>query len=83
MYLLGDYDFVVTHFRVAEELGNQMTQNELAQRAGIHFVTVNRLCKNTTKQVSLETLDRISKVLGCKPGDLLERKPERRRLKKR
>ena len=74
---------MVTRFRVADELGDQMTQNELAQRAGVHFVTVNRLCKNATKQVSLETLDRISKVLGCKPGDLLERKRVRRRLKNR
>ncbi len=74
---------MVTRFRVADELGDQMTQNELAQRAGVHFVTVNRLCKNATKQVSLETLDRISKVLRCKPGDLLERERERRRPKKR
>ena len=74
---------MVTQFRLAEELGDQMTQAELARQADVAFATVNRLCTNYTKQVSLETLDRISKVLGCKPGDLLERKPERRRPKKR
>lgn len=70
---------MVTQFRLAEELGDQMTQAELAHQADVAFATVNRLCTNYTKQVSLETLDRISKVLGCKPGDLLERKPERGR----
>ena len=74
---------MVTRFRLKKELGDQMSQSELARRAGLSFATVNRLCTNATKQVSLETLDRISKVLGCKPGELLERKPERRRPKKR
>lgn len=74
---------MVTRFRLAEELGDQMTQAELARQADVAFATVNRLCTNYTKQVSLETLDRISKVLGCQPGILLEQKPERKRSKKR
>ena len=69
---------MATRFRLAEELGDQMTQNELAQRAGLHFATVSRLCTNVTAQVSLETLDRISTVLGCEPGDLIERAPRKR-----
>jgi DNA-binding Xre family transcriptional regulator len=70
---------MTTRFRLAEELGDQMTQYELAQRAGLHFATVNRLCTNHTAQVSLETLDRISTVLGVEPGDLIERERKRRR----
>ena len=70
---------MATRFRLAEELGDRMTQGELAQQAGLHFTTVNRLCTNYTAQVSLETLDRISTVLGCEPGDLIERKSKRRR----
>lgn len=70
---------MATQFRLAEELGDRMTQGELAQQAGLHFTTVNRLCTNYTVQVSLETLDRISTVLGCDPGDLIERKRKRSR----
>ena len=70
---------MATRFRLAEELGDRMTQGELAQQAGLHFTTVNRLCTNYTAQGSRETLDRISTVLGCEPGDLIERKSKRRR----
>ena len=64
---------MATVFRLAEELGDQMSQYELAQRAGLHISTVSRLCLNTTAQVSLESLDRISTVLGVEPGALVER----------
>ncbi len=70
---------MVTQFRLDDELGDLMTQVELAQRAGLSFATVNRLCTNHTAQVSLDTLDRISTVLGCEPGDLIERVRKRRR----
>ncbi len=69
---------MVTRFRLDDELGDQMTQVELAQRAGLSFATVNRLCTNHTAQVSLETLDRVSTVLGCEPGNLIERTPRKR-----
>ncbi len=74
---------MATQFRVEEELGERMTQNELARLADVHYVTVNRLCRNATTRVDLETLDRVSEVLGCEPGDLLERTPEKRKSKKR
>ena len=64
-------------------MGERMTQNELARLADVHYVTVNRLCRNATTRVDLETLDRVSEVLGCEPGDLLERTPEKRKSKKR
>ena len=70
---------MVTRFRVAEELGDSMTQGELARLADVHFVTVNRLCTNATSRVDLATLDKLSSVLGCEPGDLLERTKKKRR----
>ena len=70
---------MATRFRLAEELGSQMTQTELARLADVAIATVNRMCTNFTAQVSLESLDRISTVLGCEPGDLIERKRKRRR----
>ncbi len=68
-----------TRFRLREELGGQMSQSALAQQAGVHIATVSRMCLNTTAQVSLTTLDKLSAVLGCEPGDLIERKKKRRR----
>ncbi len=70
---------MATRFRLAEELGGQMTQAELARLADVAIATVNRMCTNFTAQVSLESLDRISTVLGCEPGNLIERKRKRRK----
>jgi putative transcriptional regulator len=55
-----------------------MSQSELARRSGISFQTINGMVGNRTAQVSLKTLDALSKALGCEPGDLLEREPKRR-----
>lgn len=51
-----------------------MSQSELARRAGIHFTTVSRLCRNASAQVSLNTLARIAAVLNVEPGDLIRTK---------
>ena len=64
---------MATRFRLREELDDQMSQSELAREAGVSFATVNRLCTNATTRVDLDTLDRLSEVLGCEPGDLIER----------
>ena len=50
-----------------------MSQSELARRSGISIVTVNKIAQNRSNQVSLKTLDALSVVLKCKPGDLVER----------
>lgn len=56
-----------------------ISQLEVARRSGVSVVTVNAIAKNRTKQVSLNTLDKIcgalTKLLGRKvePGELLER----------
>ena len=47
-----------TRFRLVDELGDRMSQSELARQAGLAFATVNRRCTNSTAQVSLETLDK-------------------------
>jgi DNA-binding Xre family transcriptional regulator len=56
-----------------------MSQSELARRSDVSLVTVNAIANNRTKQVQLETLDALSRVLGVEPGDLLERTPTKRR----
>lgn len=56
-----------------------MSQNELARRSGVSLVTVNKIAQNRSNQVALKTLDALSKVLGCEPGDLIEREARRRK----
>lgn len=68
---------VATRFRLSEILEQVgMTQTELARRSGVSQVTVNGLARNRTSRVDLATLDALSAVLGCEPGDLIEREPE-------
>ena len=60
-----------TRFQLREYLEEaEIGQSELARKSGVSFATVNRLCQNTTSQVSLETLDRLAKALS----DVLKRK---------
>ena len=62
-------------FRLEEVLADrEMSQTELARQSGVSLVTVNAMKQNRTKQVSLQTLDKICGVLKCEPGELLERK---------
>ena len=70
---------MMTRFRLKEELGEQMSQSELARQSGVHYVTVNKICQNLTTRVDLATLDALSAALGVEPGDLIERKKKRRR----
>jgi putative transcriptional regulator len=60
-----------------EEAG--LSQSELARKSGVSYPTINGLVGNKSTRVDLSTLDAISRVLGCEPGDLLEREPNRRR----
>ena len=69
-----------TKFRLRELLEKlDLSQTDLARRAGVSFATINRMCTNATSQVSLETLDRVASALGVEPGDLIikERKGKR------
>ena len=74
---------MATRFRLDDALGDRLTQAELARQAGVAAATVNRMCTNFTAQVSLETLDRISTVLGCEPGDLIARVKGRGKRRRR
>lgn len=54
-----------------------ISQSELARLAGVSFPTVNAMCQNRTKAVSLLTLDKIAGALKVQPGALFERKGRR------
>lgn len=70
---------MATRFRLRELLAAaDMNQSELARRSGVSLVTINAMATQRTTRVDLSTLDAISKVLGCEPGDLLEREKKRR-----
>ena len=63
---------MAARFRLAELLEERgMSQSELARRSGITFATVNAMARNRTDGVKLETLDRLARVLGVEPGDLI------------
>ena len=67
-------------FRLKQLLDDAgMNQSELERLSGVSYVTINRMVGNKTAQVSLKTLDALSKALGREPGDLLEREPKPRR----
>jgi len=69
---------MAARFRLAKLIEDAgISQRELAQRAEVSPTTVNRMAKNLTAQVSLNTLDALSRELGCEPGDLIERVPQK------
>ena len=49
-----------------------MTQKELAERTGIRPPTVSAICVGSVKQLPIEALNKICKVLDCQPADLME-----------
>ena len=65
---------MAARFRLAELLERGgLTQTELARRSGVSLVTINAIANNRTAQVKLDTLDKLARVLGVEPGELLER----------
>ena len=69
-------------FRLHELLKKAgMSQGELSRRSDLSMSTVNRIATNKTERVALATLDKLSKTLGCEPGDLFayESKQSKRR----
>lgn len=64
----------VTRFQLRElleEIG--MSQSELSRQSGVSFATINRMCTNATRQVSLDTLERLARALNREPTDLIGR----------
>ena len=50
----------------------EMTQKELAERAGIRPPTISAICTGTIKHLPVDVLEKICDVLDCQPGDIIE-----------
>lgn len=51
-------------------LSCHMTQEELAQKAGISRATISSLENGTAKTTTVDTLTKLAKALGVAPGEL-------------
>ncbi len=51
-----------------------LTQVELARKVGVRQATISRLETEESRRIELDVLDRLLRVLRCKPNDLLLRK---------
>ncbi len=64
---------VPVKFRLRELLEEAgISQSDAARQSGRSFATINRLCTNATRQVHLDALEQLAKLLKVQPGDLLE-----------
>ncbi|MBR4204057.1 MAG: helix-turn-helix transcriptional regulator [Clostridia bacterium] len=50
----------------------KMSLTELSEKVGITQANLSILKNGRAKAVRFDTLDRICRVLGCQPGDILE-----------
>ena len=50
----------------------KMSLTELSEQVGITMANLSILKNGRAKAVRFETLDKICRVLGCQPGDILE-----------
>jgi len=50
----------------------EMTQKELAEKTGIRPPTISAICTGAVKQLPVEALNKICKVLDCQPADIME-----------
>ena len=58
----------------------ELTQAQLAEKAGVRQATVSDLETGKTRRVDFDILERLAKALGVKnPGELLEWVAERKR----
>lgn len=56
--------------------GERMTYELLAERTGLSRATLESLASRPSYNTRLSTIEKICKVLGCQPGDLLELTPD-------
>jgi len=69
-----------TVFRLREILESRdITQASLAKFSGVSLITISRLCRNETAQVSLATLDKLATALKVEPGELVVREKRSRK----
>ena len=67
-------------FRLREALEERgLGQSEAARLTGVSFATINRMCTNATRQVSLDVLDRIFERLELGPEDVFAFEPSKKR----
>ncbi|MBA3340608.1 MAG: helix-turn-helix transcriptional regulator [Gemmatimonadaceae bacterium] len=59
------------------ELLAGISQSDAARQSGVSFATINRLCTNVTRQVHLDVLEQLAKLLKVEPGDLARAGAER------
>ncbi len=50
----------------------KMSSQELAEKVGITQANLSILKTNKARAIRFSTLDKICKVLECKPGDILD-----------
>ena len=49
---------------------------ELATRSGLHYQTVYSIWKGESKQIGLETIEKLCRALGVRPGQLFQLEPD-------
>jgi DNA-binding Xre family transcriptional regulator len=49
---------------------------DLAKRAGLHYQTVYSLWRGESKQIGLETIEKLCRALGVRPGQLFQLEPD-------
>ena len=55
--------------------GQRLTNEELAERAGISIATLYRMKSGDVQQPNLNKINAICKVLECEPGEIIVRQP--------
>lgn len=67
----------VVVWKLHEEMGKRrMRIRDVARAAGLSWETVGAIYHGRAKFVSLETLDKLCRALGCQPGDLMVYVPD-------
>lgn len=61
-----------------QRTGERLTYADLAERTGLSRRTVESLASRETYNTTLSTVEKLCRVLGCQPGDLLVLAPEER-----
>ena len=65
---------MTVRFRLREVLEEAaIGQSELSRTSGVSFATINRMCTNATRQVSLDVLEDLCAALKVEPADLIVR----------
>lgn len=54
----------------------KISNNELAEKTGMHPTTISKLRRNIPDRLDMGTLVSLCRALGCQPGDLLSYKGE-------